>query len=143
MVYFILKRLPKFELVSENIDARVARASFLLDTDVARNQNHQGKRGNNRKNNNHATIGTACQVFASLDYNGGADYHYVSNTLLITLCPSIGKKKAKEIAYYSHSSRSNKHQFNTPTLVESRRIFLNLEQIIQVNLLWENFSRSH
>ena len=54
MVYNILKRLPKFEVVAANIDARIARAlNLLLDNDIAVNHQQEGA-GGNRNNNNHA-----------------------------------------------------------------------------------------
>ncbi len=99
LVYSILKRLPKFELVAANIDARVARALLLLDNDVAVNQQRQQEgRGDNRKNNNHSTTR---QVFALLGNNRAAadNFNDVPDSSLITTPrPSIGKKKAKEIA---------------------------------------------
>lgn len=89
MVYSILKSLPKFELVLESIDARVARALNLLDNDsIALNQEREG-RGGNRNNNNHA----AREGFASLEQNmnsAAADnYERVPDSSLITPRPSI------------------------------------------------------
>ena len=113
MVYNILKRLPKFEVVAANIDARVARALNLLDNDIAVNHQQEGAGGGNRNNSNHAR-----QVFASLENNSAADNSDVpDNSLLLTTPrPSTGKKMAKEIAYGARSSRGyNKHQFNTPS----------------------------
>lgn len=118
MVYNILKRLPKFEVVAANIDARVARALNLLDNDIAVNHQQEGA-GGNRNNNNHAQ-----QVFASLENNSAADNSVVpdDSLLLTTPCPSTGKKMGKEIAYGARSSRGyNKHQFNTPSSDETRR----------------------
>ena len=108
MVYNILKRLPKFEVVAANIDARVARALNLLDNDIAVNHQQEGAGGGNRNNNNHAR-----QVFASLENNSAADNSDVpDDSLLITTPrPSTGKKMANEIAYGARSSRGyNKHQ---------------------------------
>ena len=58
-----------------------------------------------------------------------ANYHHVDvcATTLITPRPSIGKKKAKEIAY-GRSSRHN-GKFDTPSSVESRRKAIELKNM--------------
>lgn len=94
---------------------------------AAFNQQREG-RGGNRNNNNHAREG-----FASLEQNmnsAAADnYDRVPDSSLITPRPSIGKKKAKEIAFARSSRGYNKHQFNTPTSADSRRKAAELKNV--------------
>ena len=131
MVYSVLKRgLPKFELVVASVDARVSRALFLLDNDldlVSAAEQGQGVNCNINNNQQHDTAmapRTARNVFASVESNcADAD---VCDTSLITPRPSIGKKKAKEIAYGRSSRPNSKHQFDTPSSVENRRLAVEL-----------------
>jgi hypothetical protein len=95
--------------------ARVSRALFLLDSDL-----------------DHivTTTSTARSVFASVENNCAADHADAHDTSLITPRPSIGKKKAKEIAHGRSSRLNSKHQFDTPSSVESgRKAILELKNV--------------
>ncbi len=127
MVYSVLKKgLPKFELVASSMDARVCRALFLLDNnlDLVSAEQARGDTTTRTPIARHAFAPVVEHNYAA----DAANYHHVDvcATSLITPRPSIGKKKAKEIAH----GRSFRHngKFDTPSSVESRRKAVELNE---------------
>ena len=95
MVYSVLKRgLPKYELVLGTVDARVTRALFLLDNDVIEGQEEN-------RSHNTAIAGSTGQTARAFGTVLVVDNHHdrVSDSALMTPRPSIGKRKAKELAF--------------------------------------------
>ena len=109
------------------MDARVCRALFLLDNDLDLVSAEQARGDTTTR------TPIARHAFAPVvEHNCAADaanYHHVDvcATSLITPRPSIGKKKAKEIAYGRCSRHNSK--FDTPSSVESRRKAVELKNV--------------
>jgi hypothetical protein len=117
MIYSILRRgLPKYEIVIATIHPRVARA-FLLDNNIqlsaaasAPAGGHQLE-GDNGNSNDSAL--PAARAFGTVPLENDI----AADTSLLTPRASIGKRKAKEIAFAA-AARNNK---NTLSSIESKK----------------------
>ena len=112
MVYDLLKRgLPKYEISTSTIDARVARALFLMDSDIdGRLEEEEDGNEDPTTASSYESGSNNLQAAASVGAgksgvraDDDASMRIVGASSLVTPRPTIGKKKAKQLVQHSNS----------------------------------------
>jgi hypothetical protein len=113
MVYDLLKRgLPKYEISTSTIDARVVRALFLMDSNIdgRLEEEEDGNEDPRTTASSYESGSNNLQAAASVGAgksgvraDDDANMRIVGASSLVTPRPTIGKKKAKQLMQHSNS----------------------------------------